>query len=497
MNDLYFKYPDTDRGDCSTLIVGKNATVTGKVIIGHNEDDEDCIVQVHHVPRFKHKPGSVITFPDAKGVIPQVEETYAYYWSEVRCKGGISFADGFANEWGVAVVSNACRPSKDATGCDRDNRDAYDMGYALRRLVAERAKTAREGVRVAAWLIETFGYFSSRAYTIADKDEAWVVQVPKGYNYVAKRVGDDEVFYIPNHFTIHEVDFTDTEHKNYYWSEKLVPFAIENGWYTPAVEGDWSDFDFAKAYQDGGLKFNNILRAKGAWRLLKGVELTEETIKPFSMKADKKYSAADVKRVLRHHYEGTVNDETDGYTRNPHRVGVSSICGDTTVESIVVEFHEDINLTRMLRSSPKPCITPYTPWYPVALTRIPAGYNWMDPEVAQVSHFFVDDAELEYDPAKAWWTFRTLHFFTEFDYKGTHEEIQKSIAELEARWETEKAGVEAAYLALKDVDMDAAKELLTSYTCQQAANSLEWAKKMIRKLGEDRIQKNRDQWEDL
>ena len=490
----YFFLKENENANCSTILVGKDASVTGKVLLGHNEDDEDCIVQLHYVPRFKHKPGSVITFPDAKAVIPQVEETYAYYWSEVRCKGGISFADGFANEHGVVVVSNACRPSKDATGCEKDNREAYDMGYALRRLVAERAKTAREGVLVAAWLIETFGYFSSRSYSIADKDEAWVVRVPKGHNYVARRVGDDEVFYIPNHYTIHEVDFTDTEHKKFYWSENVVKFAIENGWYTPAVEGDYSDFDFAAAYQDGPLKPNNILRARNAWRLLKGVELSDDEIKPFTFKADKKYCAEDLKKVLSFHYEGTPDDETDGYTRNPHRTGVSSICGNTTVESIVVEFNDDINLTRMLRASPKPCITPYAPWYPVALTRIPKGYNWMGPEAAQASHFFVDDAELDYDPAKAWWTFRTLHFFTEFDYKGTNEYIKKSKAALEAQWETEKAGIERAYLALKDVDMDAAREVLTSYTCRQSEKSWQWAKSLIRTLGEEKIAKNCDEW---
>ena len=44
-------------------------------------------------------------------------------------------------------------------------------------------------------------------------------------------------------------DFTDTEHKKFFWSENVVNFAIENGWYTPAVEGDYSDFDYTAAYQ--------------------------------------------------------------------------------------------------------------------------------------------------------------------------------------------------------------------------------------------------------
>ncbi len=494
MEKLIYEYMGTDVGNCSTAIVGKNASVTGKVLLAHNEDDTEAVVQTHLVPRIKHKPGTVITFADAKAVIPQVEETYSYYWSEVRCEGGISFADGFVNEWGVAVVTNACRPSKDVTGAPSDNREAYGIGYALRRLVAERAKTAREGVQVIAQLIEEFGYFSSRSYHVVDKDEAWVVQIPKGFNVIAKRVGDDEVYYIPNWYTIHNVDFNDPD--NYYVSPNLVPLAIENGWYTPAVEGDWSDFDFAKVYQDGEMKEYNILRARNAWRILKGVELADEELKPFSMKADKKYSADDLKEVMRCHYIGTSDDKTEGLKKNPHQgfYSPATICNPMTVESMVVEFNEDINLTRMLRAAPKGCVSPYTPWYPVALSRIPKGYNWMTPQASQAAHFYVDNEELVYSPDKAFWAFKVLLYFTEFDYKGTHKVIEQEIAKVEKAWETEKDAVENAYKALKAIDEKAAKEYLTDYTCTQAQKVVDWAHYMISKLGEARIKENCRAW---
>ncbi|MBR7148091.1 MAG: C69 family dipeptidase, partial [Firmicutes bacterium] len=148
METTYYCYPGLELGNCSTVIIGKDASATGNFIVGHNEDDEDCVAQTHLVPRIKHEPGSLIQFADAKAVIPQVEETYAYFWSEVRRKGGISFADGFINEWGVSIVTDSCRPGRDASGCPKDNPEAYGIGYALRRIVAERAKTAREGVQI-------------------------------------------------------------------------------------------------------------------------------------------------------------------------------------------------------------------------------------------------------------------------------------------------------------------------------------------------------------
>lgn len=77
------------------------------------------------------------------------------------------------------------------------------IGYGLRRLVAERARSAREAVEIAGALIEEFGYTSGRSYQFCDKNEAWVFQIPTGRRYVAKRIPDDHVYMIPNNYTIH------------------------------------------------------------------------------------------------------------------------------------------------------------------------------------------------------------------------------------------------------------------------------------------------------
>ena len=36
--------PSRDRGSCSTIIVGKDASATGYVLVAHNEDDYDCVI---------------------------------------------------------------------------------------------------------------------------------------------------------------------------------------------------------------------------------------------------------------------------------------------------------------------------------------------------------------------------------------------------------------------------------------------------------------------
>ena len=473
-----------DKGNCSTVIVGKNVSSTGYVLMGHNEDDYDCTLQVHRVPRLKHDEREVLTFADGAAVIPQVAETYAYQWSEYRDPAGAAFADCVVNEWGVAVMTDSCRPCK----VSETEEQEQGMGYALRRIIPERAKTAREGVEVAIQLIETYGYRSSRTYHIADKNEAWALHVPTGKNYVARRIDDDEVYYMANHFTIHEIDFTDTEHKKYYFSKDVVEYPIRNGWYTPKTAGDYSDFDFAAAYQEGSDKLYNVSRVYIAWKKLFGE--APPSNRPFAKKVTKKYTPEDVKAVMRMHFEEEPIDYSEGYKYNPHGDREpSAICNSMTMESFVVEFDEIPELTCIWRATLKPCIAPFAPWY-LGNTKSPKGYSWLDPVIAQRTHFYLSEEEQKYDPTKAHWAFMTLLYLTEFDYKGTHEVLHKEIEKIEANWAKERPVVTDTYKALLKTNPKMAEEYLTNYTATQAQFTWDWANEMIHKLGEAKIMEN-------
>ena len=194
---------------CSTVIVGKNISETGKILIGHNEDNGGRIMNAQYwVPPAKHKAGEMITYEPTAAKIPQVRETLGFYWSQTLDPDGSSFSDGFVNEAGVVIVSNACSNIFDK---DQKLKDG-GIGYGIRRLMAERAHSAREAVDIAIDLLGKYGYFSEgRTYTIADKNEAWQLAIHKGNTWVARRVKDNEVIYIPNNFMMDKVDATDTE----------------------------------------------------------------------------------------------------------------------------------------------------------------------------------------------------------------------------------------------------------------------------------------------
>lgn len=474
----------SERGNCSTIIVGKNASTTGKVIVGHNEDDPAVVVLPYKVPRMKHSKDEKIVLEDGRAIIPQVEETYAYYWSEMRASTwAVSFSDAFVNEWGVSVVSNSCNPCKESTVNPQDGQ----IGYGIRRLVAERTKTAREGVELAISLIEEYGYFSCRSYSICDKNEGWVLQISKGKQYVAKRVPDDEVFYMPNWYTIHNVDFSDTEHKQYYFSKNLVSFAMENDWYKPAKEGDYSDFDFAVAYNGANEQAYNIYRARNAWRII--LEKEPENSRIFSAKLNKKYGPEDIKKILTSHFEGTDDDFTDGYNINPHSRYYFPLCNNTTAESCIIVFDDDPDLNCIWRTTLNPCISPYVPWF-YGISKVPEGYNWYTPMAGQANHFHAPASDNAFNPNWAIWTFQMLRYLSDFDYKRVHDPIRASIQEVEAQWVNEHEAIKKAYKDLKAVDAKAATDFLTAYTCLQAENAWDWAKNMVQQLGDKKSYEN-------
>ena len=193
---------------CMTFVVGKKASSTGYVIVGHNEDDWPPF-EVRHgmVPARDWPAGAVL--PATAGCnakIPQTAHTLRCYWGEVKFQQGDLNADTFFNEKGVFICSDSAGSSTERMD---DPTLLTDGGvrFNLRRMIGERATSARDGVRLLGEIVETYGYApSARVYTIADKDEAWLVQVVHGRNYVAVRVPDDEIAVMPNLYTVHRLD---------------------------------------------------------------------------------------------------------------------------------------------------------------------------------------------------------------------------------------------------------------------------------------------------
>lgn len=267
---------------CYTLVAGKEASRSGRVIVAHNEDDYgELEVFKCRVPARSHRADATVPAESGKAILPQVEKTLAFDWTAVCRKdgrGGLGAADTMLNEKGVLVVSN------NGNGIvDSDPARLTDGGivHSLRRIVAERATSARDAVSIITNLVTTWGYaHTGRMYTVADRDEAWVVSIVHGRQFVARRCPDDAVTLIPNCYKV----------------GRLEPGDIVS----PRFARVPADYDFAKANQDPAHYRipKNQLRDRLAAEMLTGEKWTDDAVFPFAVRPQAKVDAALLRKIL-------------------------------------------------------------------------------------------------------------------------------------------------------------------------------------------------------
>lgn len=439
---------------CSTIIVGKDVSKTGNIIVGHNEDNGGRILTAQYwVPAATHKKGEKIKFEEAAAEIPQVEKTFGFYWSQTYDPSGASFSDGFVNENGVTIASNAC------TGIYKDDimptKDG-GIGYGIRRLMAERATSARHAVDIAIDLLGKYGYFSEgRTYTIADSKEAWQIAIHQGNTWVARRVKDNEVVYIPNNFMMDKVDATDTA--NVIVAPGMIERAIKNGRYKPAKEGVYSDFNYRVAVAPAERRSAdyNFSRNQLAWKKIAGLTITDPEKFPYSVTPNKKFGVEDVKAILRTHEADIAKQDNMWY----HTMSLG-ICRATTHESVVYEMNANPLLIAGFRTHARPCQTPYVPFYPLA--RPAEGTAFFSWEKATAEHF---KGTPEYFSYRAEWPVTTfVNAANTYDFQRQDlKRVQQFVAGLEADWAKDRKAVEEHAKTLLKVSEYKATEYLHAY----------------------------------
>ena len=345
---------------CMTFVVGRKVSPTGFVIVGHNEDDWPPF-ETHHgmLPSRDWPAGAVLPATDGCNPnVPQAPHTLAAYWGEVKFPYGDGNADTFLNERGVFVVSDSGGNSTERMD-DPTLLSEGGVKFNLRRAVGERATSARDGVRILCELVEKYGYApSARIYTVADKNEAWLVQVVHGRNYVAVRCPDDEVTIMPNLYTVYELDAFPPE------DVIASPGLVENA----KAKGFWDGkgkFNFTKAYQ-GSYDYgpdhafehpNNTFRFRQAIRLLTGAEWPEGKPFPFSVRPSKpSFGVEDLRAVMTAH-NAPLKD-------GRHVLESWSICSSTTIESEICVFAADAKDAELQVALGRGCEKPYLKFRP-------------------------------------------------------------------------------------------------------------------------------------
>lgn len=464
-NDVFAQYHEHEIFDCYTILVGKNATVDGSVFLAHNEDDNGKqLVDWYKVPGVKHKKGEKVKLKTG-AEIDQVEETYSYLWLEMP---GMSFSDSYMNEWGVTVVSDGCS-SRENEGEIIDG----GIGYMLRRIMIERAKTAREAIIIAGEIIQKTGYASSgRTYCIADPNESWMMAVVKGKHWVAQRIPNDHVAIIPNYYTIGEIDLNDAE--NFFYSPDIVDYAIKKGWYDPS---SGKEFNFRKAYahQSGLNNLGNLGRHWAGINLLskKRFKINDEF--PFSFRPKMKISSQDLMKVLENHFEGSVLQMTPDNNRgNPHKNSITCICPAINQYGFVAQLRSNMppEIGCVMWLAPRrPCIQPFIPWY-LGITQIPDIYTRGDYQNAFEQHFETDKDIYQVSKTHAFWKYVKYSHEVDKNYGKLIGEINNKKSEIQKELFNRQVKFEEDVLKIYKDNPVKARKMLTDYTTSYAKKAL-------------------------
>ena len=450
---------------CYAVVVGRDASADGSVLLAHNEQNGGRrIVNFRKVPRQQFPAGSVVALRRG-GRLPQVDETWAFLWSE---NPGLEFSDAYFNEWGVAVVSDGCRTREDDydTLVRRGEIRDGGIGYMLRRLIALRARTAREGVTLAGKLVERFGYVDSgRTYVVADPREAWLLAVVRGRRWVAQRVPDDAVVVLPNIHIIGEVDLKDTA--NFLGSPDLITYAAKRGWFDP--DGG-ERFNFRKVYRGNRDDPPDPRRWRGR-RLVAGSLQPWPPAEPppLGIKPAKKVTVAALMDVLR-------------FTGTPGTLNTPS-----TQEGAVFQLRRDMPPAIgcvYWRTSAEPATSVFTPWY-AGISQTPENYYRPVDVRRQLSlehHFEPPPGTFDVDPASAWWKFKTLQDTVRADDHRRVQIVQPAWAALEQTVFADQRSVEKEAIARWSTDEQAARDILTKYCARRAAEACQEADRLARKL---------------
>ena len=302
---------------CTSLIAGKKATADGSVLVTYAADSHTLYGELYNRPGGKHAAGEVrkiVEWDTGKylGDIPQVAETYTTI--------------GNMNEHGLTISESTWGGRAELA----DTTGIMDYG-SLIYVTLERARTAREAIKVMTDLVKDYGYHSSgESFSIADSEEAWVMELigkggkEKGAVWVARRIPDDCISGHANHPRIHKFPLNDKE--NTIYSPDVIDFARKMGYY----KGKDEDFSFSLAYGeldatatrgcDGRVwsYFNRFSDGMDAY--LPYVMRGEGEAFPLWVKPNRKVSVNDMKWMMRDHFEGTPMDMTQDIGAGPYAV---------------------------------------------------------------------------------------------------------------------------------------------------------------------------------
>ena len=471
---------------CTNLLITKGASKDGSVMITYSADSQNLYGELYYTPGGTFAPGTmlkVFNWDNGRylGEIAQVPRTYTTV--------------GNMNEHQLIITETTfggVRELSDRTGL-------IDYG-SLIYITLQRAKTAREAIKIMTELVAEYGYCSGgESFSIGDKDEVWImemigkgtktengVNVNKGAVWVAVRIPDGYVSAHANQARI--TTFPKNDPENCVYSPDVISFAKEMGLY----KGSDNEFSFSDTYNP--LSFSGMrgceARVWAAFNIMGKGKIGEKPYTdyldyamghnpknrmPLYIKPAEKLTVKMVADIMRDHYEGTALDMTKdigaGGNALPYRWRPMSfeIDGQTYTNERAIA-------------------TQQTGFWLLGQAR-----NWLPDEIGGIIWFGVDDAAtsaltpiytssldvpecfrvgngsmLEYSPTSAFWLFSRVTNYAYSRYDMIAPDIIKAADEHELASIERIPAIDAAALSLHKASPLKAREFLTDYSINTA-----------------------------
>lgn len=468
---------------CTNLIVGKNASADGSTIVSYSADSYGLFGELYHYPAATYPEGTMMKVHEWDtgkylGEIEQARRTYNVI--------------GNMNEFQLTIGETTFGGRPELT----DSTGIIDYG-SLIYITLQRARTAREAIKVMTDLVQQYGYYSSgESFTIADPNEIWIMEMIgkgpgiRGAVWVAVRVPDDCISAHANQARIHRFDMNDKD--NCIYSPDVVSFARERGYFN----GVNKEFSFAEAYAPLDFGARRFCEAR-VWsyfnrftdrgnEFLPYIEGDTDEPMPLFVRPNRKISVQDVKDMMRDHYEGTPLDISNDFGAGPYKmpyrlsplnfkVGDKEYFNERPISTQQTGF---VFVAQMRADKPDAIggvlwfgvddanMTVFTPVYCCA-TKAPVCYTR------------VDNADyITFSWNSSFWIFNWVSNMIYPRYDLMIGDLRSVQRELEETFNRMQEKVEETAAGLLEKDKKAAVEFLTGYTDETARKTLDTWKEL-------------------
>ncbi len=449
--------------ECTTIIVGKNMTSDGSLLLARSSDFDAMMAinfEVYEDTAFG--PAEFIA-KDSKYRCPLPSHALGY----------TALPDfQFPGEWGSAGFNTAgVGMSSTETIFSSDKALAADPYVAdalaencLYNIVLPYIHTAREGVERLGSLIEQYGSAEGFGIGFIDNKEIWYLENACGHKWLACRMPKDFYFVTGNQSRYRDYDPADK--KNFMACADLIDFAINNGLYDPKK----GKFDFHEAYSRDE-KLDTTYNYPRVWGLQQmfSPQIHNDVIKntfPVFAKAQSPVSIDDMRSAFRFHYNGT---EHDPYLHNNGKEPYRPVAIFRTTQTHILQVRPQL---------PKEigCIT-YVAFGMADLGAFLPLYQGVKsvPYPYQIGNNHADNES-------AYWKFRKVMTLGMMNYNAYAPIIKEAYQRLESENDQRQKEMEAEYLKLYKEQPIKAHGLLQHFSDDMFSRALAVADGLINEI---------------